>query len=65
MGAGTSFFYYSKLVKIEAEQKMKEPRKVRLHTFGWPLNAAKMTNRRLCHLSVKGFTIFNIFARLK
>ena len=38
MGAGASFFYYNKLVKIEAEQKMKEPRKVRLHTYGCQMN---------------------------
>jgi len=61
MGAGTSFFYYNKPMKDGAEKQMGAPRRVHLRTYGWPLNATKMTNRRLCHLFIKGFTLFNFF----
>jgi len=33
-------------MKNEAAKKMGEPRRVHLRTYGWPMNAAKMTNCR-------------------
>jgi hypothetical protein len=39
MGAGTSIFYYNKLVSKEKIQ----PRKVFIRTYGWPMDAVRTT----------------------
>jgi len=43
MGAGTSFFYYNKVMNNGETKSGGPSRKVRLRICGWPMNAEGMT----------------------